>query len=364
MEMLHHSSLRAAPRARSRSFAPATNAADPRWHLLGLVQKTKDRLGISDREISVLRGLLTLVAASDWGKEMIVFASNRVVAERSGAVEERTLRRRILRLESAGLIQRRLSPNGKRYRIKDETGSPALTFGIDLSPLAELADHLEALAETLRLEALRITVLKAKIRQALFVRSEAGDDPEVSSARAALRRKLNVEAFEAVLASLIGSQPASPDSSDAAEMTVKDSQNVRHIQKSDKDIDDIDTGEIKTTTAPTDLHGTTLSVDECLTAASTAAEFAFEPIQNWRDLSRFAFGLAPAIGLDVASIEGAKRALGEYGTTLAILGLTQSITRINKPSAYLASLSAKATEGSMDFGRMFRSLTASPRLMQ
>ena len=111
---------------------PATEK-DTRWHLLDLVKSCRQRLTLRDRDIAVLRGLLSLLPTSATPDQLVVFASNRVLIERCDGIDERTLRRRISHLQSCGLLHRRASPNGKRYQVRDDVAA-RITYGLDLTP--------------------------------------------------------------------------------------------------------------------------------------------------------------------------------------------------------------------------------------
>jgi replication initiation protein RepC len=140
--------------------APGSNApaAVNKWHLFRTLTEIRERLGVSDRALSVLNALLTfhpetalaLSDGEDASDDLVVYPSNRQLSLRAHGMAEVTLRRHLAALVEAGLIVRRDSPNGKRYARRGPAGEPAAVFGFDLTPLVVQAVAFEAEAETLR----------------------------------------------------------------------------------------------------------------------------------------------------------------------------------------------------------------------
>lgn len=348
--------------ARRPGLVPAASPAlsrpeDARWRLLDLVRDCRSQLSLRDRDVAVLRGLLSLMPADASPAQMTVFASNRVLIARCDGIDERTLRRRLAHLEACGLVRRRNSPNGKRYQVRSPEEEAVLTYGIDLSPLFSLQPHLAALAESAAREAVQIKALRAMIRDWLY--HHAGAAPELETeARLSLRRKLESAALQSILAGLQGIV--------APELTATDSQNDRHIQSSKKEDFDSDTGEdlqAVTQAAPCAEEAQDLTVEECLELAGNARSLSPTPPRDWTDLSNLSAALAPAIGLSRGAVDQARSSLGVHGCTLAILGLVEAFDRIRKPEAYLAALSKQARESGLDMLRMFRSLTNPRRVL-
>ncbi|MGV8987245.1 MAG: plasmid replication protein RepC [Cypionkella sp.] len=363
--------------AHSPAGASATrqNSPDPRWYALDLVRVARLRLNLRDRDIAVLRGLLSLLPTAAWGKQMVVFASNRVLAARCDGIEERTLRRRLGHLVNCGLIARKSSPNGKRYQVKDQDDARLVAYGIDLTPLWTILGHLEALAADCQREELRARALKSLIRDRLYHHPELGTLPLAETARRALRRNLTGEALQRMLdqidQTIAASQPVLSECADAApcpvdpaqitaELTGTDSQNVRHIQSSDKeDLESERPVEVCVDLQP--LRTSDITVAECMEAATTSRTMSPTVPRTWPEVARLAKVLGPAIGLDRRLIETAEAKLGQYGSALAVLGLVEAFGRIRNPEAYLNALIKKAAGCGLDYVRMFLSL-AKPKL--
>ncbi|MGQ0567256.1 MAG: plasmid replication protein RepC [Gemmobacter sp.] len=346
----------------------AVRAQDLRWHLLDLVRTCRHRLALRDRDIAVLRGLLSLMPASAAVHQRIIFASNRVLIERCDGIDERTLRRRLAHLHEVGLIARNFSPNGKRYQVRDEGENGCLTYGIDVSPLFLIQSHLAALAEDCHRETQRIAAFRALVRDALYHAPASTDLTLSDEARLALRRSVSSAHLEDLLQRLrsaLGDRTASvvaEEETCTSELTASDGQNDRHIQSSNKESEDSECSETAdgaVTNGTPKITGRVkqdIDVMECLELAPTARSMTAEIPRSWRDIVRLAAMLAPAIGLKRSSLDLAESRLGQHGCALAVLGLVEAFGRIRNPEAYLRALANAAQDKSMDIVRMFRSL--------
>lgn len=329
---------------------------DQRWHLLDLVRKCRRRLALRDRDIAVLRGLLSLLAA-DSGQWM-VFASNRTVIDRCDGIDERTLRRRVTYLESKGLLQRKISPNRKRFQVRDENGAVQLSYGIDLEPLWQMQPHLEALAEHCDREDQRIALTRAKIRDALYHANKEIPQELAEEGRLSLRRSLPSEELEVLYAKLMKTrdlghlpQPAAPV---ASVLTDSDSQNDRHIHSSNEE------SMIRSSDETQFVGYGDMTVGECMELAPSVRDFAPTMPKNWEDVIKLAAMLGPAIGLKPVILRDAAIRLTRHGAALAVIGLTEAFTRIRNPEAYLRTLIRNAQNGNLDLCRMYRSLVKTP----
>lgn len=352
--------------AQHRGARPASVAApsDLRWQILDLVRICRHHLALRDRDVAVLRGLLSLVPSTS--SEWIVHASNRTLIDRCDGIDERTLRRRLSHLETRGLIRRRMSPNGKRFQIRDETGAVQLSYGLDLEPLREMMPHLEALAEVCARESTRVAVARAWIRDVLFRAAGALPADLAEECRRSLRRKLPAIALEALQARLVEARSAEPDTeaeapatgpiTRTADLTATDGQNDRHIQRSYKE-ESLNLMSSETARSlPEAPAATDISLEECLERAPVTRSFAPTRPRNWGEVIELAALLGPAIGLGAAALRDAATHLTRHGAALAVIGLVEAHGRIRKPEAYLRTLIAVAQRGRLDLCRMFRSL--------
>ncbi|MFM9974642.1 MAG: plasmid replication protein RepC [Beijerinckiaceae bacterium] len=184
----------------SEARKPGSNhpAAVNKWTLFRTLTVIKDRIGISDRSLSVLNALLSFQqetaltvpaqrnhqsghnsgaggvdkaledeerAGQGASCDLVVFPSNKALCLRAHGMAEKTVRRHLAALVDAGLIFRRDSPNGKRYARKDQSGVERFSdaFGFDLTPLVTRAAEFESLAEELRRENRALQLTKERI---------------------------------------------------------------------------------------------------------------------------------------------------------------------------------------------------------
>lgn len=349
-----------------RTVAPVTKE-DARWSLLDLVRRCRKPLGLRDRDVAVLRGLLSFVPQSADPSTLVVFASNSALIERCDGIDERTLRRRLAHLKANGLLARKSSPNGKRYRVMDECAETRLTYGIDLSPLFAIRDHLIALADECSRDEIRCKALRSVIRDILY--NQAADiQPAVRDlAYRSLRRSLSSDQLADLIQKLqdelpqAGAEPSSVTES----VTGSDRQNDRHIQKSKKENFESEcAAENANSSACTNdpainnqESDSDITVSECMALAKNAASFASSGAKDWSDVVRLSDTLAPAVGLARTDVESARDAMGALGSALAILGIVEAFDRIRRPRAYLQALTKRAAKEGIDVVRMFRSLT-------
>lgn len=84
----------------------------------------------------------------------MVFPSNNQLSLRAHGIAGTTLRRHFAVLVDAGLIERRDSPNGKRYAHRGRGGEIEAAVGFSLAPLLARASELASLAQQVAAERL------------------------------------------------------------------------------------------------------------------------------------------------------------------------------------------------------------------
>lgn len=138
------------------------------YELVDPVRALRKKLGLTTNDVATLTALVSFLPRDRSGSHTIspagmsiVFPSNASLSERANAMEERTLRRCLGRLEAVGLILRKNSANGKRFPLRYD-GTIKDAFGIDLRPLIENHDALLAEATQLAGDNERLRSLKAE----------------------------------------------------------------------------------------------------------------------------------------------------------------------------------------------------------
>ena len=207
-----------------------------RWELLTLVQELRKELGLSDRDIMVLRAHLSVLPEGPirMGEVNLSFMKVQDILKRACGMDERRFREGELNLHRAGLILRNLSSNFRRYPERDASGRIIGGYGIDLNPLLSRRTKLLALRDQLSSER---RVLRQK-RNSLSARFQAlvrdliatgGELPSgvfelKQKLRNALRRKsttlADLEALDAEVAHLDG--PPSPSAQTYSSVEAED----------------------------------------------------------------------------------------------------------------------------------------------
>ena len=208
MRPISHAHLRVIERPEASVHGKPVN----KWELLRELSKAQVAFEVSERDLTVLQGLLSFFPDDALGgnAEMVVFPSNKAICERLNGMPCSTMRRHIARLVDAGLLMRRDSPNGKRYVRKH--GEERVAFGFDLSPLYCRSEEVARAAEAVREAEDRVRRLREVVslmRRDLAALAEFGEeiqpglglwdqfrDKAVLTARA-LRRKLTLEELSA-----------------------------------------------------------------------------------------------------------------------------------------------------------------------
>ena len=328
--------------------APAARA-DETWGIFRVLRDAAPRLGIKPKVVQTLSALLSCLKP---GRGMICFASNAELQRRLAGVSDKTIRRHLAELAEAGVIQRRSSPNGKRYSTRDPLSGTVEAYGIDLSPMIENRERWSnALAEAERNKA-QIRHLRTKILARLAWIDDRGHDGiDTTVARTVLRRtSLTPALLEEILAELDDSmrevdelQPPYPSNSPEINesctdpMTATCGQNDRHLLKSYHEDHESDSRE---EAQKTHKDGEQSMLVKLQIGCPSAMEFALEPITTWDAADRHAGMLAPMIGIDHALLAQAREHLGLRDAAITVLAMVQLQPRIRNMQAYFRSLVA------------------------
>ncbi|WP_194098620.1 plasmid replication protein RepC [Marivivens aquimaris] len=362
-----------------------------KWELLRELSKAQAAFGVSERDLTVLQGLLSFFPDDALGgnAEMVVFPSNKAICERLNGMPCSTMRRHLARLVEAGLLQRRDSPNGKRYVRKH--GEERVAFGFDLSPLYCQSEEIARAAEAVREAEERVRRLREVVslmRRDLAALAELGDemqpglgiwdqlrDKAILTARA-LRRKLSIEdlaAYRADLEALLDQARNIIDGSETEEMNTNDARSERHHHNSNKEFIDLEPALEKSGGAAgvpdVDRDESVADVDEqdtrhlpkiplhlVIAACPSLKTFYQGEIRHWHQLFDAACHVRPAMGISASAWEEAQRFMGPEQASIVVSAMLERFEDIRSPGGYLRALTAKAVAGEFSCGPMVMAL--------
>ncbi|WP_158617259.1 helix-turn-helix domain-containing protein [Falsigemmobacter faecalis] len=293
------------------------------WPIFRDLVEAREHFNLARPVLTTLRALISFM---DQG--CIVFAGNRKICERAEGISQSSLRRHLTALISAGLARRVSSPNGKRYALRTE-GLDDLIFGIDLTPMRELADQIADAAEMQRNKQARIRHLRKEMGALLYQCTLVGlSEDQLTSWRRDLRRKLSVNCFEILIAEIKAVLHTLNGSTETAGKThVSDSQNDCQIDTTKE--------RIKIVIKP----GSETDFDLMAKARLFAPE-ALDLLQNAmnEDLNLTGQVLGKWIGVPASLIERASFSIGAPMTVMSLLLVIQNIDRIRNPAAYFSAM--------------------------
>ena len=361
-------------RARTAELLSADNGnqaptAPERHIIIELLRQAAPLLALPPSAMATLEVMLSCLPPKR--THNTVFASNNTLSFRRNGITDRTIRRHAAILIDAGFIARNDSPNGKRFSRHSAAAGTSLRFGFDLSPLFDRLQELSALAAAAERQREKIAYLRTKLRAAANELLRQNPDAVIAQeALKALRRKLDIasletliEALPTVRAEAVYEQPTDPQSTvQTIELSAKDSQNVRHYQKSKKENTDKKESNV-VSHSPTPEDSTPLTIAELLTACPEANQFSLRPVETLNDVVAHAQTLAPMIGIDRANYTAAQNRIGAISTALTIWAIMQFHTKISKVGAYFRSITSGARSEGFDVTRLIRRLGVSRRAL-
>jgi replication initiation protein RepC len=387
MRPISHAHLRVIERPEASVPARPVN----KWELLRELSKAQAAFGVSERDLTVLQGLLSFFPDDALGgnAEMVVFPSNKAICERLNGMPCSTMRRHLARLVEAGLLQRRDSPNGKRYVRKH--GEDRVAFGFDLSPLYCQSEEIARAAEAVREAEERVRRLREVVslmRRDLAALAEFGDemqpglgfwdqlrDKAALTARA-LRRKLSIEdlaAYRADLEALLDQARNIIDGPETEEMNTNDAQSERHHHNSNKEsidfepaleksgaaagVPDVDTNEPVADVDEQDTrHLPKIPLHLVIAACPSLKTFYQGEIRHWHQLFDAACHVRPAMGISASAWEEAQRFMGPEQASIVVAAMLERFADIRSPGGYLRALTTKAVAGEFSCGPMVMAL--------
>lgn len=362
-----------------------------KWELLRELSKAQAAFGVSERDLTVLQGLLSFFPDDTLGgnAEMVVFPSNKAICERLNGMPCSTMRRHIARLVDAGLLMRRDSPNGKRYVRKH--GEERVAFGFDLSPLYCRSEEVARAAEAVREAEDRVRRLREVVslmRRDLAAVAEFGEeirpglglwdqlrDKAVLTARA-LRRKVAIEelvAFRADLEALLDHARNIIDGPETEEMNTNDASFGRHHHSSNKESIDLEPalekGGVAAGAPDAETDALVADVEEAdtrrvrkiplhlvIAGCPSLKTFYQGDIRHWHQLFDAACHVRPAMGISASAWEEAQRFMGPEQASIVVVAMLERFADIRSPGGYLRALTSKAAAGEFSCGPMIMAL--------
>ena len=387
MRPISHAHLRMVERPEASVSGKPVN----KWELLRELSKAQAAFGVSERDLTVLQGLLSFFPDDALGgnAEMVVFPSNKAICERLNGMPCSTMRRHLARLVEAGLLMRRDSPNGKRYVRKH--GEERVAFGFDLSPLYCRTEEIARAAEAVREAEDRVRRLREVVslmRRDLAALAEFGEeiqpglglwdqfrDKAVLTARA-LRRKLTLEelsAYRTDLEALLDRARNVIDGPETEEMNTNGASFERHHHNSNKESIDLepalekggaaaDAPDVETDAPGADVEEADtrrvpkIPLHLVIAGCPSLKTFYQGDIRHWHQLFDAACHVRPAMGISASAWEEAQRFMGPEQASIVVVAMLERFADIRSPGGYLRALTSKAAAGEFSCGPMVMAL--------
>jgi replication initiation protein RepC len=356
---------------------PDGKAVD-KWQIYRWLCEGKSLVGIGDRSLAVLSGLLSFHPDSELseGNGLMVFPSNKQLSLRAHGMADATLRRHLAALLDCGLIVRRDSPNGKRYARKGRGGGIEEAFGFSLAPLLARADEFAQAAERVRADNRALKLMRERItlhRRDIQKLVEAAVEENVPGDWGAIWRRFRsvVEAIPR-RAALCDLEPIVADLAVLREdvdilletfmktMNPSGNESQNERQQSDSNTEppfefEPALEESGATVEPITRSAAapqTYPLGLVLRACPEIADYAVDGIGSWRDLMATAAQVRGYLGVSPSAYEEACHAMGQETAAVVIACILQRAQHINSAGGYLRALTEKARAGQFSAGPM------------
>jgi len=362
-----------------------------KWELLRELSKAQAAFGVTERDLTVMQGLLSFFPDDALGgnAEMVVFPSNKAICERLNGMPCSTMRRHIARLVDAGLLMRRDSPNGKRYVRKH--GEERVAFGFDLSPLYCRSEEVARAAEAVREAEDRVRRLREVVslmRRDLAALAEFGEDiqpglglwdqlrDKAALTARALRRKLTLEelsAYRTDLDALLDHARNVIDGPETEEMNTNGANTERRHHNSNEEFIDLepalekggaaaDAPDVETDAPGADVEEADtrrvpkIPLHLVIAGCPSLKTFYQGDIRHWHQLFDAACHVRPAMGISASAWEEAQRFMGPEQASIVVVAMLERFADIRSPGGYLRALTSKAAAGEFSCGPMVMAL--------
>ncbi|TCQ08632.1 replication initiation protein RepC [Rhizobium sp. PP-F2F-G36] len=382
--------------SKARDVNPAHSV--DKWKLYRALCEARGRLGISDRTLALLNALLSFYPKTEISPEtgLVVFPSNQQLSLRANGMAEQTIRRHLALLVNAGLIARKDSANGKRYSRRHRDGEIREAFGFSLAPLLARSSEIEAMAQDviadrLRLQNVResITICRRDIAK-LIAMAETENAPGEWHAHYqtfrdiidSIPRNADIDLITTALQKLRALRVLIINTLD----TWKDSrilggnpsQNERHIQISESE-SSLDSEpetvteiaeNVRSDSSISRTTNETIPLSLVLSACPAIADYAScGDIRDWRDLLAAANVVGRMFGISPSAYQAACSTMGAISTAVAVSCILERSEHIQSPGGYLRHLTRQSEAGSFSAAQMLMGLLktreqATPELLR
>ncbi len=353
-----------------------------KWKVFNDIGETKEVFGLQDRSITVLQALLSFYPSDELSDEsggLIVFPSNNQLTLRAHGIAGTTLRRHLASLVDAGLIERRDSPNGKRFAHRSRGGEIEAAFGFSLAPLLARATELANLAQQVAAERLRfkrakeaLSLCRRDVRKLISAAMEEGADGDWAT-------------IEAMFIGLLDRLPRSP-SRDVVDTVLDEMELLReeiinrleiqvkaektdvnadhdgcHIQnskpesfrelepRSKKEQGEMSSQKPKRIAEPLKAFPLPMVLRACPQIADYTSGGR---IESWRDLMTAAVVIRSMLGVSSSAYQEACEVMGPENAAVAVACILERAEHIKSAGGYLRDLTRKAARGEFGLGPM------------
>jgi len=366
-----------------------------KWKVFRDVCEARERLGLQDRALAVLDALLTFYPETEFDAEqrLVVFPSNAQLSVRAHGINGTTLRRHLAALVEVGLIQRRDSPNGKRYAHRNSKGEVEQAYGFDLAPLVARAAELAALAQDVAAERIRfrrakeaLTICRRDVRKLITAAIEEGapgDWLAVESMYIGILERLSRHPSRAQVEATLDEMGLLREEVinllenqlKAENMDGNGVQNGCHIQNSKSEsINELEPSSRKEQGEMPRLEQQEQSVPHVVARAKAEPIKAFPlgmvlracpqivdygpggGISHWRELMAAAVTVRSMLGVSPSAYQEACEAMGPENAAVAMACILERSNFINSPGGYLRDLTRRSQRGEFSLGPMLMAL--------
>ena len=364
-----------------------------KWQVLDDIRKAKEAIGLSDRSIAVLNALLSFHQETTLtgGEPIVVFPSNKSLAQRANGMAENSLRRYLSGwfFSASSFVATARMENATREEGRGVRSKRPLASTLVRSlraPRNSNAWRPRRLPQSGQLHALRdrITISRRDIDKmiATGVYEEVPADWHTfSEAFEGLNKRVPRKANLDILMPLADALDRLADEIRTAlqthikttKMSGNATQNEGHIQNSTQNpIPESELGLSRKTRATTEPHYETQEQIEpkspkdrpqrsfplpmVLDACPDIAEHAPNGINSWRDLMATAASVRPWLGISPSAWEEAIEAFGPEDAAVVLAAILQRSSLINCAGGYLRNLTEKARAGAFSLGPMLMAL--------